>query len=188
MSDDSRADAPAVRFPILEPLGHRTVDLSLEQRYTLLQSIFRHEHLNTYRRIAERFGWEVANELAGEYGQGHTDALVDTYRRVLGLTGKGAAAVSQTFQAEIQCEGGDVEVHIESADQADVSALCGFGYLLQRPRDAGLPITDGLCETGCRLWLQQRCATVDPELRVERLTWMPDGAPRCRYTISRQEG
>jgi hypothetical protein len=185
VSENREINSSSIKFPITEPLGRRTVNLSVDQRYHLLQSIWRHEHLEHHRRVAERFGWEAADELIGEYGKDHTDGLVETYSRVLGLDGEGAAAVSQVFQAEIQCEGGDVEVIEESPERAEVSALCGMGYLLQRPRYQGMPITDGLCETGCRLWLQKMSRAVDPDLVVERTSWMPAGDSRCTYRIHR---
>jgi hypothetical protein len=174
-----------IRFPILDRAAERTVELTLAERFGVLHNIFKHQYFATYRAIAKRYGWEVANEIAGEISEDATPMLAEAYRRKFQLEGEGAALVSQVVQAEFQGEGSDADVIAETADHAEIDILCGFGHALQGPRYAGTPITDGLCETGCRHWMKEIARTVEPDLTAERITWMPDGAPRCKYLISR---
>lgn len=174
-----------MRFPIVDRAAERTVELTLAERFAVLHNIFKHQYFATYRAIAKRYGWEVANEIAGEISDESTPMLAAAYRRKFRLEGEGAALVSQVVQAEFQGEGSDADVISETADHAEIDILCGFGHALQGPRYAGTPITNGLCEQGCRIWMQEIAQTVDPGLTAERLTWMPEGAPRCKYLISR---
>lgn len=183
---DPPGPSAAVRFPILEPIGERTVALSIAQRFGILHNVFVHQYFATYKAIADRYGWEVANEIAGEITADATPMLAEAYRRKFDLPGEGAALVSQVVQTEFQGEGSDVEVISEDADDAELEILCGFGSLLQRPRYRGTPITDGLCERGCRIWMQEIAGTVSSDLTAERLAWMGDGAPRCRFRITRE--
>jgi hypothetical protein len=173
------------RFPIIDRDAERTVELTLAERFGVLHNIFKHQYFATYRAIARRFGWEVANEIAGEISEEATPILADAYRRKFRLGGEGAALVSQVVQAEFQGEGSDAEVIAEDADHAELDILCGFGHALQSERYRGTPITDGLCEAGCRVWMQEIAQTVESDLTAERITWMPAGAPRCKYRIFR---
>jgi hypothetical protein len=180
------ADAATVKYPLIEPIGRRTIELSVEQRFGVLHNIFKLQYFATWRLIGERFGWDTANELAGEVSAEATPFLVESYRRKFDLPGRGAALVSQVVQAEFQAEGSDADVLVEGEDEARLDILCGFGSALQRPKYAGTPITDGLCEKGCRIWMKEIAATVESGLCAERETWMGDGAPRCRYRIYRE--
>jgi hypothetical protein len=178
---ENRPDgAPDTKFPILDLQGPSTIELALEERFSILHSIFKHQYFAVYRRIGELYGWEVANRIAGE--------LAEAYRRRFELSGKGAALVSQVIQVEFQGEGSDAAVVIETEDEAELDLNCTFGNALQKPRFREIPITDGLCEAGCRVWADDIAKSVDPELTAERLTWMGDGASRCKYRIARQKG
>jgi hypothetical protein len=180
------APSANVRYPILEPIGRRTVELSIEQRFGVLHNIFKHQFFATYKRIGERFGWDVANEIAGDVAADATPMLAAAYQRKFALPGKGAALVSQVVQAEFQAEGSDADVIREDGDEAELDILCGFGSALQQPKFQSIEITSGLCETGCRLWIDEIAQTVEPDLRAERLTWMGAGAARCRFRIRRE--
>jgi hypothetical protein len=174
------------RYPILEPIGDHTVELTLAERFGILHNIFKHQYFATYKSIAARYGWEVANEIAGEITVESTPMLAQAYGRKFNLPGEGAALVSQVVQTEFQGEGSHAEVIHEDPDSSELDILCGFGTALQQPRYRDLPITDGLCETGCRIWLQEIADSVEPGLRTERVTWMVDGAARCKYRIARE--
>jgi hypothetical protein len=182
----SAPPAPAkTRFPTLAQSGC-SVELPLEERYRVLHSIWRHEHLETMKRIADRFGMEAAIDIAAMYGYGHTSGIVKHYAEKFGLTGQGAAAVAQVFQIEMQVEGSGVEVIHDTADLAEFKANCCFGDLFQKERFAAhRPISEAVCNRGCRGWMVDMGATVAPDLQVERLAWMVEGAPRCHYRISR---
>jgi hypothetical protein len=175
-----------VRYPLIEATGRRTVELSLEQRFGVLHNIFKLQYFATWKRIGERFGWDVANEMAGDVTADGTSMLAEAYRRKFELPGAGAALVSQVVQAEFQAEGSDADVIEEHEDGAVLDVLCGFGSALQQPKYQAINITDGLCETGCRVWMDEIAQSVEPDLRAERLTWMGAGAPRCRYRIYRE--
>ena len=175
------------RFPIIETDPSATVRLSLAERLGILHNVFKHQYFAVYRLIGERYGWQVANEIAGEVASEASPMLAEAYRKKFSLPGTGAALVSQVIQAEFQGEGSDAAVLEESHDAAELDILCGFGDALQKPRFAEIAITEGLCERGCRLWAKDIAATVDPELEAERLTWMGDGAPRCRFRIERRQ-
>jgi hypothetical protein len=173
-------------FPIVPLTGAATVELTLEERFAVLHNIFKHQTFAIYKRIGEEFGYEAANRICAEVADEATPMLAEAYRRKFSLPGDGAALVSQVLQAEFQGEGGDAEVLSETPDEAEIDVLCGFGAALQKPRFASIPITEGLCEGGCRVWSGDIARTVDPRLRTERLTWMGEGAARCRYRIWRE--
>ncbi|HEX3801996.1 MAG TPA: hypothetical protein VHV75_04070 [Solirubrobacteraceae bacterium] len=187
--DTSQADgaqpAPSakVRYPILEPIGERTVSLTVNERFGILHNIFKHQYFATYKAIADRYGWDVANEIAGGITTEATPMLADAYRRKFNLTGAGAALVSQVVQTEFQGEGSDVAVLHEDEESAELEILCGFGSALQGEKYRGTPITDGLCGAGCRVWMQDIAQSISPDMTAEREQWMVDGAPRCRYRI-----
>jgi hypothetical protein len=177
---------PPQKFPIIDLQGPATVELSLEERFAVLHNVFKHQYFAVYKRIGELYGWDVANRIAAEVADEATPMLAEAYRRRFNLPGEGAALVSQVLQAEFQAEGSDAAVLTESPDEAELDINCGFGNALQKPRFADIPITDGLCEKGCRAWADDIAKTVDPDLHAERLTWMGAGAPRCRYRIWRE--
>jgi hypothetical protein len=171
------------RPPIVELEEDSTVKLSLEQRFGILHSIFKHQYFAVYREIGERFGWRVANEISAAVADEATPMVAEAYARKFGLTGEGAALVSQVMQAEFQGEGSEARVIEERPERAEIEVNCTFGHALQNPRFQDIPISNGLCEQGCRQWLRDVAATVDSGLDAERDTWMGDGAPRCRFRI-----
>jgi hypothetical protein len=174
------------KFPVIDLQGPNTVELALEERFGILHSIFKHQYFAVYKRIGELYGWDVANRIAGEVADEATPMLAEAYRKRFNLEGEGAALVSQVMQVEFQGEGSDAAVITETPDEAELDLNCTFGNALQKPRFRDIPITDGLCEAGCRGWADDIAKTVDPELRAERLTWMGDGAPRCKYRVWRE--
>ena len=117
------------------------------------------------RQILAEFGWDVANRLSVEVADEATPLLAEGYRRKFGLEGEGAALVSQVMQTEFLGEGSDVDLIHEDRDSAEVDINCTFGAMLQKPKFGRLPVTDGLCEGGCRGWAGDIARSVDPELR-----------------------
>jgi hypothetical protein len=174
------------RPPILELEENATVKLALEQRFGILHNIFKHQYFAVYRQIGERFGWRVANEISASVADEATPILASAYRRKFDLQGEGAAAVSQVLQAEFQGEGSEARVIEETTERAEIEINCTFGDALQSDRFKDIPITNGLCEQGCRQWLKDIAATVDPDLDCERDAWMGEGAPRCVFRIFHQ--
>jgi hypothetical protein len=172
------------RFPIVDLEGPGTVELSLEQRYETLESVFLHQYFQLYRILGERFGWQVANEIALSVPESSTPLIVEGYRRKFKLTGEGAALLSQVMQAEFQAEGSDVAVEHESTDAAAFEVLCSFGGMLQSGRYDDVEIAPGLCHEGCAGWMTKVGQSIDPPVSATRETWMGDGAPRCRYRLS----
>lgn len=172
-----------VRFPILDLEGPGSVSLELEQRYETLERIFIHQYFQLYRIIGQRFGWDVANEIALEVPESSIGLLVEGYRRKFGLTGTGAELLSQVLQAEFQAEGSDVAVLSESPGESTIDVLCSFGDVLQRGTYADVKIEHGLCHEGCAGWMDRVGDTIDPPVDAERLAWMGDGATRCRFVL-----
>lgn len=172
------------RFPIFDLEGPGTVELDLEQRYETLESVFVHQYFQLYRLLGQRFGWEVANEIALEVPDSSIPLIVEGYRRKFDLPGAGAALVSQVMQAEFQAEGSDVAVEHESTDAAAFEVLCSFGGMLQSGRYDDVEITPGLCHEGCAGWMTKVGHTVEPAVDAVRETWMGDGAARCRFVLS----
>jgi len=177
----------ARRFPIFDLEGPSTVELTLEQRYETLESVFLHQFFQLYRLLGQRFGWEVANEIAMEVPESSIPVIVEGYRRKFGLEGEGAELLSKVLQAEFQAEGSDVAVLEEDAGGATFDVLCSFGGMLQSGRYADVRIEHGLCHEGCAGWMGRVGETMDPPVAAERLTWMGDGAPRCRFRLERRE-
>jgi hypothetical protein len=173
----------AKRFPIFDLEGPSTVELTLEQRYATLESIFVHQYFQLYRLLGERLGWEAANEIALEVPESSVPLIVEGYRRKFGLEGEGAALLSQVLQAEFQAEGSDVEVVEESAEGATIEVLCAFGGMLQSGRYDDVKIERGLCHEGCAGWMNRVGETVEPAVGAVRETWMGDGAERCRFRL-----
>jgi hypothetical protein len=176
----------AARFPIFDLEGPGTVELSLEQRYETLESVFIHQFFQLYRLLGQRFGWEVANEIALEVPESSVPLIVPGYQRKFGLEGEGAALLSQVMQAEFQAEGSDVAVEDETPDGAAFDVLCSFGGMLQSGKYEDVKIEHGLCHEGCAGWMSRVGETMDPPVTAERQTWMGDGAPRCRFVLERQ--
>jgi hypothetical protein len=181
----SGAAEPRRKFPVVELEGPGTVQLTLEERFGILHNIFKHQYFAVYKKIGELYGWEIANRIAAEVADEASPFIAEAYRRKFDLKGESAMLVSQVLQAEFQGEGSDVAVLEETEEAAEIDVLCTFGSALQSPRFSSIPITDGLCERGCRGWTQDVAESVDNRLRTDRLTWMGDGAPRCRFRIER---
>jgi hypothetical protein len=171
------------RPPIFELEEESSVKLTLEQRFSMLHNIFKHQYFAVYREIGRRFGWQVANEVSAAVADEATPMLAGAYQRKFGLEGERAALVSQVMQAEFQGEGSEAKVLDERPERAEIEINCTFGHALQSKRFEDVPITNGLCEQGCRQWLRDIAATVDPDLDAERDTWMGDGAPRCVFRV-----
>jgi hypothetical protein len=173
----------SARFPVFELEGPSSVQLSLEQRYETLESIFVHQYFQLYRLLGQRFGWEVANEIALEVPESSVPLVVEGYRRKFGLEGEGAELLSRVLQAEFQAEGSDVAVLEESPEAATLDVLCSFGGMIQSGRYADVKIEHGLCHEGCAGWIGRVGETVDPPVSAERQTWMGDGSARCRFRL-----
>jgi hypothetical protein len=175
------------RFPRLNLEGPSTIELSLEQRYETLENVFVHQFFQLYRVLGQRFGWDVANEIAGEVPEPAIPLIVEGYRRKFGLEGEGAALLSQVLQAEFQAEGSDVAVIHEDPAEATIDVLCTFGAMLQRGTYSDVKIEHGLCNAGCVDWVNRVGETVEPAVGAERLSWMGEGAPRCRFRLRRSD-
>jgi hypothetical protein len=185
-SDEEKTPKKRRRYPIIPLEGPATVELSLEERFEILQNIFKYQFFATNRRIGEQFGYEAANKMVAEVSDEATPLLAEGYRKKFDLKGKGAALVSQVIQVEFQGEGSDAAVISETEDEAELDIDCMMGDMLQNPKFSSIPITEGLCEGGCRIWADDIAKTVEPDLKADRLTWMGDGAPRCRFRIWRE--
>jgi hypothetical protein len=172
-------------YPVINLEGPSTVHLTLEQRYAVMVNIFKHQYFAVYRLIGQRFGVEAANEIAAEVAGESIPNIARQYRKSFDLDGQGAALMSQILQAEFQSEGSDVVVHEETSQHADIEIFCLFGNALQSHRFDDSHIEEGLCNRGCAAWSDSVAKTIDPNLKTERLTWMGDGAPSCRYVVSR---
>ena len=172
-------------FPIHELRGRRSVDLTIEQRYETLERIFVHQFFELYRILGRRFGWHVANEIAMEVPNSSVPLIVEGYRRKFGLGGEGAALLCQVLQAEFQAEGSDVDVLVETADDATFEVECAFGAALTSGRYDDVEIAPGLCHEGCAGWMGRVGRTLDPPVRAERTAWMGEGAARCRFALRR---
>jgi hypothetical protein len=175
----------AARFPIMNLEGPGSVELSLEQRYETLESVFIHQFFQLYRILGRRLGWAVANEIALEVPESSVPLIVEGYRKKFALQGEGAALLCQVMQAEFQAEGSDVAVTEENAEEATFDVLCSFGGMLQGGKYDDVKIEHGLCHEGCAGWMSRVGGTLDPPVEAERLTWMGDGAPRCRFALKR---
>lgn len=174
------------RFPIIDLEGPSPVELSLEERYGICSNVLVHQFFQLYRILGERYGWDVANEIAGEVPASSVPLLVEGYRRKFGLEGEGAQLLARVMAAEFQGEGSDVAFVDESTEEATYEVHCSFGDLLTSERYADVKIEDGLCHTGCEGFQCDLGATMDPPVTAKRLAWMGDGAPRCRFAL-RQE-
>lgn len=175
------------RFPIIPLEGPSTVELTLEQRFEIMQNIFKYQFFATNRRIGEQFGFEHANKMIVDVADEATPLLAEGYRKKYNLPGKGAALVSQVIQVEFQGEGSDAAVITETEEEAELDINCVMGAMLQNPKFGEIPIHEGLCEGGCRIWADDIAQTVGDDLHADRLTWMGDGAPRCRFRVWREQ-
>lgn len=171
------------RHPILNLEGPNTVELTLEQRYETLESIFVHQYFQLYRLVGERWGWEAANEIALAVPDSSIGLVAEGYRKKFNLPGEGAALLSQVLQAEFQAEGSDVHVSEESTDAAVIEVDCAFGAVLQSGRYSDVKIEDGLCHGGCAGWMTQVGQTIAPRVSAHREAWMGDGASKCRFAL-----
>jgi len=174
------------RFPIFDLRGPGSVRLTLEQRYETLESIFVHQFFQLYRLLGKRIGWEAANEIALEVPESSVPLIVEGYRRKFDLQGEGAELLCEVLQAEFQAEGSDVAVSEQNPEQASFAVLCTFGSVLQGGRYDDVKIEHGLCHEGCAGWMGRVGQTLSPPVQAERLTWMGDGAERCRFRLARQ--
>lgn len=171
-------------FPILEPHG-ATVELTLAQRYATLMNGFKHQYFAWARQIADRYGWEKANEIAQAVTDESVPYIAAGYTKKFGIEGEGAELIGKVMQAEFLAEGSEPAVEREDADDSVFDVLCMFGDALQSGKFP-IEVGPGLCHEGCLGWGQRVAHTVDPLIRVERLTWMGDGAPRCHFHIHRE--
>jgi hypothetical protein len=186
-------------YPAIPIEGPTTVELTLEQRYETLINVYKFQYFAIFRHIGERWGWEVANDIADEMAAEAIPTIGAGYARKFGLPGEGAAHVAQVLSAELQAEGSDVETVHESEDSAEYKIYCTFGNALQSGRFDGVDITEGLCHRGCWGWTQKLADTLDQNLVVERTHWMgtpkegeDSGSPNngceyCRYTVTTVE-
>jgi hypothetical protein len=172
------------RFPINPLEGPGTVELSLEQRFETLESIFIHQFFQLYRILGNRLDWETANEILLEVPESSIPLLVEGYRKKFDLDGEGAKLLSQVLQAEFQGEGSDVAVLEESTEYAEIDVLCAFGGMLQSGRYDDVKITPGLCHEGCEGFICRLGETMETKVHAERTAWMGDGAERCRFKLT----
>lgn len=177
---------PIPRFPILEPAGPVTRNMTIEERYETLQTLYKFQYFATYRHIAKHTSWDVANQIADDMASEAIPFLAEGYKRRYGLPGEDAALVAQVHITEMLVEGADVETITETADEAEYKVLCPWGAALQSGKfDDAAPIYDGLCNRGCWDFMQRVSETVSDDLVVDRKTWMGDGAPTCHFCITR---
>lgn len=180
---------PSRRFPVLDPAGPSTVDLSLEERYTTVVKIFRHVYLDLVRRVGEQFGWEAIAQIAADVLDETVPHAGDGYRRRFGLDAEGAALMSQVFQIEYLAEGSDVAVAHESTEAAEVAVECMWGDAIQRGEFApDSPMATVVCHDGCAGWAQRVADGIAPSLEVDRREWMGDGAARCVFVFEQRAG
>jgi hypothetical protein len=177
----------ATRFPVLDTEGPVTRELSLEERYVTLATLYKYQYFATYRQIAARFGWDAAIEIADEMAAEAIPHIAEGYRRKFALPGVGAALVAQVHVTEMLVEGADVEMISESEERAEYKVLCPWGSAIQSGRfQDALPITEGLCTRGCVGFMQRVSDGVKDGLEVRRRTWMGDGAPSCHFELGPQ--
>ena len=176
------------KYPIVDLEAQNPVRLTLEERYRTLHTVYKYQYFAIFKQIGQRWGWDVANDIADEMAAEAIPVVARGYQRKFGLKGTGARLVAEVLTAEFQAEGGDVELREGTEDTADYHVQCAFGDALQSGKFAEVHITDGLCTRGCWKWTQAVADTVKPGLQVDRLTWMGDGAPSCHFTIQPKGG
>lgn len=180
------ANNDKLRFPIIEPEGPVTRSMTVAERYETLATLYKYQYFATYRHIAKHASWEVANQIADDMAAESIPHLAEGYKKKYGLPGEDAALVAQVHITEMLVEGADVETLEETAHRAEYKVLCPWGNAIQSGKfDDAEPVYDGLCNRGCRDFMQRVADTVTDDLAVERLSWMGDGAPRCHFTVER---
>jgi len=168
----------------MDPAGPVTRELSIEERYATLETLYKYQYFATYRHIAKHAGWEVANQISDDMAAEAIPHIAEGYRRKFGLPGEGAALLAQVHVTEMLIEGADVETIVETEDNADYTVLCPWGDAIQSGKfEDAMPIAEGLCHRGCLGFMQRVGKTVNEGLQVEREAWMGDGAPRCHFVI-----
>lgn len=174
-------------FPVLDLQGPAAVELTIEERYETLFKLYRYQYFAIFKLVGERFGWQAANDIAYDMAAEAIPFIAQGYKRKFGLPGEGAALVSQTLCSEFQTEGGDFSIiGEETEDHAEYTVQCAIGQAaLQSGKYDDVPISEGLCTRGCWQWTQQVADSVSEGLKVDRPEWIGDGAPRCRFVISR---
>lgn len=160
--------------------------LTLEERYGTVVSILVHQYFQLYRVLGERFGWDVANEIAGEVPQSSVPLIVRGYQRKFGLAGTGAELLARVFSAEFEAEGSEVTIESQSEKRAEFEVLCSFGEMLQSDQYSDVLIHEGLCNRGCLGWMDRVGQTLDRPVSVERTRWMGAGASRCEFALQRE--
>lgn len=175
-----------LRFPIIDTEGPVTRELALEDRYSSLATLYKHQYFATYRHIAKHTSWDIANQIADEMAAESIPMLAAGFRKKYELPGEGAALVAQVHITEMIVEGADVETVTETKDEAEYKVLCPWGNAIQSGKfDDAAPIVEGLCHRGCWDFMQRVADTVSSDLHVDRTAWMGDGAPACDFCITR---
>jgi hypothetical protein len=172
-----------LHFPILEPQG-TLLDLSVGDRYAILMNAFKHQYFAWARQIAKRYGWQVSNEIAQAVADESVPFIAPGFKRKFGLKGEGSELVGQVMRVQFMADGSEPTVTRESPDHVEFKVLCMWGGALQSGRFP-TEIVEGLCHEGCVGWGQRVAHTVDPQIKVERLTWMGAGATRCHFRVTR---
>lgn len=176
----------ALQFPVIEPDGPVTRDLTLVERYQTLEMIYTYQYFATYRHIAKHAGWSVANQIADDMAAEAIPHLAAGYKRKFALPGDGADLVAQVHMTEMLVEGADCQTVTETHDEAEYTVLCPWGRAIQSGKFAdAAPIYDGLCNRGCWDFMQRVADTVAADLTVTRTEWMGDGAGACRFCVGR---
>ncbi|MBK6453519.1 MAG: hypothetical protein KA756_01855 [Steroidobacteraceae bacterium] len=172
------------KYPALESTGNPTVELSLEQRYSVLPLVYRYMYFSLFRKIGGAFGWDFANGVADEMTAESIPFLAPAYKKKFGLPGEGGVMVAQMMQVEIVVEGGDGELIEESGtDVSEFKLACSMGAGLQDPKFADVDIAAGLCHIGCWKYGTRAAQQIDPRYRFERLSWMGEGSPFCHFRL-----
>lgn len=175
------------KFPILDLQDTGSIELTIEQRFETVANVLKYQFFETYRIIAERYGWDVANDIATHVTDSSVPLIAEGYRKKFELDGSGAELLAKVFQAEFQAEGSQTYAPSEGTPQsAEFEVRCTFGDGMQRFPD--VKIADGLCNRGCEGWMNEVGETVEPRVKATRLQWMGDGHERCRYRLDIAEG
>jgi hypothetical protein len=173
-------------FPILDPKG-TSIEMSLAERYTTMMNAFKHQYFAWARQVAARYGWKTANEIAQAVADESIPFMVPGFTRKFNLKGEGAELVARVLRVQFLADGSEPTVTAEAPDHVEFKVLCMWGGALQSGKFP-IEIAGGLCHEGCVGWAQRVATTVDPQIKVERLTWMGEGAPRCHFRVARSQG
>lgn len=183
LAPDSSQRMQTTGYPILHRTGRLNFDVTLEQRYRTQLNVIMFHYFATLKYVGVHRGWEAAEGFAaGTIMQAHPH-LVEGYRKKFDLPGKGLALVAQTLHSHFQILGGDVEVIEESETTAEYKVRCFFGNALQGGKFDDVQIKRGMCDGGCRRFTQTTADATAGECRVERKTWMGDGAEFCHFRL-----